>query len=67
MSDKAAKIKEMIAMQKKFMEYEHKNGVNAKDYFAPDAGHELAGFREKYADLAKDVVDIAHGEAGSHR
>jgi len=67
MSDKAAKIKEMIAMQKKFMEYEHKNGVNPQDYFTPKPGHELDGYREKYADLATEVVDIAHGEAGSHR
>jgi len=64
---KAAKIKEMIAMQKKFMEYEHKNGVAAKDYFAPEAGHELDGYRQKYNELAMEVVDIAHSEAGSHR
>jgi hypothetical protein len=67
MSDKAAKIKEMIAMQKKFMEYEHKNGVDPKDYFTPQSGHDLDGYREKYQELANDVVDIAHGEAGSHR
>ena len=67
MSDKAAKIKEMIAMQKKFMEYEHKNGVNPQDYFTPKPGHELDGYREKYQKLANDVVDTAHGEAGSHR
>jgi hypothetical protein len=67
MSDKAAKIKEMIAMQKKFMEYEHKNGVNPRDYFAPKSGEALDGYRDKFADLAKEVVDIAHGEAGSHR
>ena len=67
MSDKTAKIKEMIAMQKKFIEYEHKNGVDSKDYFVPESGHVLDGFREKYNELAMDVVDIAHGEAGSHR
>lgn len=67
MSDKAAKIKEMLEMQKKFIEYEHKNGVDPKDYFTPQSGHELDGYREKYAELAKEVVDIAHGEAGSHR
>jgi hypothetical protein len=67
MSDKAAKIKEMIAMQKKFIEYEHKNGVDPKDYFVPEAGHELSGYRQKYRDLAMEVVDIAHAEAGSHR
>ena len=65
MSDKAAKIKEMIEMQKKFIEYEHNNGVDPKDYFKPDAGHELDGYRQKYRDLAMEVVDLAHAEAGS--
>ena len=67
MSDKAAKIKEMIEMQKQFIEYEHKNGVDPKDYFKPDAGHELDGYRQKYRDLAMEVVDLAHAEAGSER
>ena len=52
---------------KKFIEYEHKNGVDPKDYFKPDAGHELDGYRQKYRDLAMEVVDMAHAEAGSHR
>ena len=67
MSDKAAKIKEMIEMQKKFIEYEHKNGVDPKDYFMPDSGHELDGYRQKYRDLAMEVVDMALAEAGSER
>ena len=67
MSDKAAKIKEMIEMQKKFIEYEHINGVDPQDYFTPQAGHELDGYRQKYRDLAMEVVDLAHAEAGSSR
>ncbi len=67
MSDKAAKIKEMIEMQKQFIEYEHKNGVDPQDYFTPEAGHELDGYRQKYMDLAMEVVDLAHAEAGSER
>ncbi len=67
MSSKAEKIKEMIAMQKSFIEYEHKNGVDPKDYFTPAAGHELDGYRDKYRDLANEVVDLAHAEAGSER
>ena len=67
MSDKAAKIKEMLEMQKKFIAYEHANGVDPKDYFKPDADHELAGYRQKYRDLAMEVVDMAHKEAGSER
>jgi hypothetical protein len=67
MSDKAAKIKEMIEMQKKFIEYEHKNGVDPKDYFKPDAGHELDGYRQKYMEMAMKVVDLSHQIVGSSR
>lgn len=67
MSDKAAKIQELIAMQKKFIEYEQKNGVNFKDYFTPEAGHVLDGYRQSYRDKAMELVDIAHEEVGSHR
>ncbi len=67
MSEKAKLIKEMLEMQKKFMEYEHKHGVDPKDYFVPESGHELDGFRQKYNELAMKVVDLAHEEKGSHR
>jgi len=67
MSEKQELITKMLEMQKKFIEYEHKNGVDPKDYFKPDAGHELDGYRQKYRDLAMEVVDLAHAEAGSHR
>ena len=67
MSDKAAMIQELIDMQKKFIAYEQENGVNFKDYFTPEAGHELDGYRQKYRDMAMELVDIAHEEKGSHR
>ena len=66
MSDKAAKIQELIAMQKKFIAYEQEHGVNFKDYFTPEAGHELDGYRQTYRDKAMELVDIAHAEKGSH-
>lgn len=65
MSDKAEAIKKMIEMQKKFMEYEHQNGVDPKDYFAPESGHVLDGYRQEYRDLAMSVVDQAHKDVGS--
>lgn len=67
MSEKAKLIKEMIAMQKKFMEQEHKQGVTQEEYFTPPAGHVLDGYRQKYAEMATKVVDLAHSEKGSHR
>ncbi len=43
MSEKEELIKQMIEMQKKFSDYEHQDGVEAKDYFVPEAGHPLDG------------------------
>ena len=69
MSDKQKLIQEMLEMQKKFIEYEHQNGVDAVDYFTDNAGpkHPLNHFRQKYAELATKVIDMAHAEKGSRR
>lgn len=67
MSSKQDMIKEMLEMQKKFSTYEQANGVDPKDYFTPEAGSELDGYRAKYQELANKVVDMAHEEAGSER
>ncbi len=67
MTDKKARIAELIAMQKKFIDYEHKNGVDMKDYFAPESGHLLDGYKETYMEKAMELVDIAHAEKGSKR
>jgi len=57
----------MLELQKMFINYEHKNGLDPHDYYTPDAKHPLAGFRGEYYNLAKDLVDLAHAEVGSHR
>lgn len=67
MSDKKTRIAELIEMQKKFIEYERENGVEMKDYFAPESGHLLDGYKESYMDKAMELVDIAHAEKGSKR
>ena len=67
MSDRLTKIKELIEMQKKFIAYEQENGVNFKDYFTPEAGHTLDGYRQTYMDKAMELVDLAHEDKGSHR
>lgn len=66
MSDKQEMIKKMIEMQKKFTAYEQANGVDPEDYFTPEDGHELDGYRQEYRDLAMAVVEAAHTEVGSH-
>ena len=67
MSSKAELIKEMLEMQKKFTRYEQANGIDPQEYFSPEAGSMLEGYREKYQELANKVVDMAHEETGSHR
>ena len=67
MSSKQDLIKEMLEMQKKFTSYEQANGVDPQEYFTPESGSELDGYRQKYQELANQVVDMAHEEAGSER
>jgi hypothetical protein len=67
MSSKQELIKEMLEMQKKFTAYEQANGVDPQEYFTPEAGSELDGYRQKYMEMAMKVVDMAHEEAGSER
>jgi hypothetical protein len=67
MSSKQELIKEMLEMQKKFTAYEQANGVDPQEYFTPETGSELDGYRQKYMEIAMKVVDMAHEEAGSER
>jgi len=67
MSDRQTLIKELLKMQKEFIEYEHANGIDMKDYFTPEAGHMLDGFRQTYMDKANELVDAAHADKGSER
>lgn len=67
MSDKLAKIQQLIEMQKKFIAKEQESGVTMKEYFTPEEGSVLDGYRQEYRDLAMELVDIAHEEVGSER
>ena len=60
-------VARMLELQKKFIDYEQKNGLDLQDYYTPAAKHPLEGFREEYDNLAKDLVDLAHAEVGSRR
>lgn len=66
MSSKTDKIKEMLEMQKKFMELERESGVSMEEYYMPESGSLLEGYRDKFRDLAMEVVELAHKEKGSH-
>lgn len=65
MSNKQELIKELIAMQKKFIEFEQKNGIHPDDYYNPGPGHELETYRDEYMEKAIKVLNIAHEEHGS--
>jgi len=67
MSDRATLIKELLDMQKKFIADEHKNGFNAENYFTPESGSVLDGYRETFMDKAMELCDAAHADKGSHR
>ena len=67
MSDRKTMIKELVEMQKKFIEEEHKNGIEAKDYFTPESGHVLDGYREAFLKKSMELVDEAHARVGSKR
>ena len=55
MSTKQEMIQKMIQMQKQFIARERKSGVAQEDYFVPQSGDILDGYRETFEDR-KSVV-----------
>lgn len=67
MSSKAEKIKQLLEMQKKFIEVDRARGMSAQEYFTPDSGSDFDGYRQEYTKIAMELVDQAHEEKGSRR
>ena len=67
MPTKQELIKKMLRMQRQFIAREQESGVDLEDYFTPQAGDLLDGYRETFAGIAAQVVDLAHEEKGSKR
>ncbi|HJP09591.1 MAG: hypothetical protein QGI35_00750 [Arenicellales bacterium] len=67
MPTKQELIQQMLRMQKQFIARERESGVDLEDYFTPRPGDLLDGYRETFADIATQVVDLAHEEKGSKR
>ncbi len=65
--EKRELIEQMLEMQKKFIEQERASGVSPVQYWAGQEGHPLFQYKEKYAELATKVIDLAHQEKGSRR
>lgn len=66
-SNKQKLIQRMLALQRKFIALEHEEGVMLEDYYCPENGHPLENYRQEYAELATQVIDLAHEEKGSKR
>jgi hypothetical protein len=64
--EKQTLIDRMLEMQQQFIAYEHEHGVSGKDYWASSEGL-LANYRQDYADMASQVIDLAHRIVGSAR
>jgi hypothetical protein len=64
--EKQTLIDRMLEMQQQFIAYEHEHGVSGKDYWASSEGL-LANYRQEYADMANQVIDLAHQIVGSAR
>lgn len=67
MNEKQQLIKQMLEMQRKFIEYAHTHGVAPEELYVTSEGHPLHGYRKQYADLAMKLVSMAHEEKGSRR
>ncbi len=67
MSEKQEIIKQMIEMQRKFIDLEQKGEFSTEEYYDTDGGSELAKYKRAYDELAIKLVDLAHEEKGSHR
>ena len=63
-AEKAKLIEEMLEMQKKFIDFEHANGVSGKDYYYSQDGL-LKDYRQVYMEKAMRVVDLSHQIVGS--
>jgi len=67
MSEKQEIIKQMLELQRQFIEIEQGGKFSAEEYYDPEGDSELAKNKRTYDELATKLVDMAHAEKGSHR
>ncbi len=67
MNEKQEIIRQMMEMQQKFIEIEHRGEFSAEEYYDADSESELSKFKRAYDEMATKLVDMAHAEKGSHR
>jgi hypothetical protein len=67
MSNKQEIIKQMLEMQRRFIDLEQQGEFSIEEYYDSEGDSELAKFKRTYDELATQLVDLAHAEKGSHR
>ena len=67
MSEKQKIIQQMLEMQKRFIEIEQSGEFDTQQFYDSEGKSELSVFKKTYDDLARQLVDLAHEEKGSHR
>ena len=67
MSEKQEIIKQMMDMQRKFIELEQRGEFSAEEYYDSEGESELAEHKRVFEELATKLVDLAHAEKGSQR
>ena len=67
MSEKQEIIKQMMEMQRRFIELEQNGEFSAEQYYDSEGESELAQYKRSFDELAAKLVDMAHEEKGSHR
>jgi hypothetical protein len=67
MSEKQEVIKQMMQLQHKFIELEHRGEFSSEEYYDSEGDTELARHKRSFEALATKLIDMAHEEKGSKR
>ena len=67
MSEKQEIIKEIMDLQRKFIDIEQRGDFSAEQYYDSEGDSELAKYKRRHEELATQLVDMAHEENGSKR
>ena len=67
MSEKQEIIKQIMEMQREFIDLEQKGQFSAEQYYDNEGDSELAINKRRHEELATKLVDLAHAEKGSKR
>ena len=67
MSEKQEIIKQMMELQHKFIDLEHRGEFSTEEYYDSESDSELARHKRSFEELATKLVDLAHAEKGSKR